>query len=236
MTESLAEQQLTGTVATEAAAATSSCSGALTHPGAGGLPTRDHAEAITLRHASLEDAPALALVGAATFLEAFTWMLPGADIVAHCQQHHTSEAYRGYLNHPDTSITLAEAAPGGAPVGYVMLNAPELPTFAVQPTDIELKRIYLLSRFRGSATPVLAFSHETRQPEPIPGLRAGQALMDAAITDARAMGRTRLLLGTHAGNGQAIAFYRRNGFCEAGTRTFKVGAQICCDLIFAKPL
>jgi len=39
---------------------------------------------VTLRPANAADAPALALVGAATFLEAFTWMLPGADIVAHC--------------------------------------------------------------------------------------------------------------------------------------------------------
>jgi ribosomal protein S18 acetylase RimI-like enzyme len=60
--------------------------------------------------------------------------------------------------------------------------------------------------------------------------------MDAAIADARALNRTRLLLGTHAGNLRAIAFYRRNGFLEAGTRTFQVGAQQCCDLIFAKPI
>jgi ribosomal protein S18 acetylase RimI-like enzyme len=60
--------------------------------------------------------------------------------------------------------------------------------------------------------------------------------MDAAIADARALGRARLLLGTHAGNLRAIAFYHRNGFTEAGTRTFQVGNQQCCDLIFAKPL
>ena len=194
------------------------------------------AEAVTLRRASSDDADALALVGAATFLEAFTWMLPGADILAHAARHHTAEAYRSYLAHPDTRITLAEAAPGGAPVGYAMITAPELPTFAVQPTDIELKRIYLFSRFRSAATPVLTYSAELRQLEPIPGLRAGQALMDAAVADARALGRTRLLLGTHAGNLQAITFYRKNGFVEAGTRTFQVGSQVCCDLIFAKDL
>ena len=201
-------------------------------------PAANHspAEAVTLRRASINDAAALALVGAATFLEAFTWMLPGGDIVAHAGRHHTPEAYLAYLAHPDTRITLAEAAPGGAPVGYAMLTAPELPTFAVKPTDIELKRIYLLSRFRSAATPVLATSPVTGEPEPVPGLRGGQALMDAAVADARALGRTRLLLGTHAGNLQAIGFYRKNGFVEAGTRTFQVGAQLCCDLIFAKPL
>ncbi|MGI4830304.1 MAG: GNAT family N-acetyltransferase [Janthinobacterium lividum] len=193
-------------------------------------------EAVTLRRASAADADALALVGAATFLEAFTWMLPGADIVAHAARNHTAESYRTYLAHPDTRITLAETVPNAAPVGYSMLATPELPTFAVQPSDIELKRIYLFSRFRSAATPVVAFSPQTQHPEPLSGLRTGQALMDAAIADALALGRTRLLLGTHAGNAQAIAFYRKNGFAEAGTRTFQVGSQLCCDLIFAKPL
>lgn len=196
----------------------------------------DRPEAVTLRRAVPGDADALALVGAATFLEAFTWMLPGKDIVAHCIKQHTPDAYRAYFAQPETRITLAETVPGGAPVGYVMLTAPELPTFAVRSTDIELKRIYLFSRFRSNATPVMAFSPETAQMEPLAGVRTGQALMDAAVQDARAMGRTRLLLGTHAGNLQAIAFYRRNGFAEAGTRTFQVGAQVCCDLIFAKAL
>ncbi len=195
-----------------------------------------HAEAVRLRRATEEDAAMLALVGAATFLEAFTWMLPGADILAHCSKHHTADAYREYLGKPDTRITLAEAVPGGAAVGYAMLTAPELPTFAVRPTDIELKRIYLFSRFRSAATPVMEFSAEHRELQPVAGLRAGQALMDAAVAEARVMGRMRLLLGTHAGNLQAIGFYRKNGFAEAGTRTFQVGTQVCCDLIFAKTL
>ena len=193
-------------------------------------------DAVRLRRASPSDADALALVGAATFLEAFTWMLPGPDMVAHCLKHHTAEAYRAYLAQPATRITLAEAVPGGAPVGYAMLTAPELPTFAVRETDVELKRLYLFSRFRSAATPVVRVQTTDGALEVVPALRAGQALMNAAVDDAREMGRTRLLLGTHAGNLQAIGFYRKNGFVDAGTRTFEVGAQICCDLIFAKPL
>jgi GNAT superfamily N-acetyltransferase len=199
----------------------------------------DAAEAVTLRRATSADAAALALVGSATFLEAFTWMLPGADIVAHCAQHHTAAAYEKYLQEPSTRITLAVTA-GGAPVGYAMLTAPDLPTFAVLPTDIELKRIYLFSRFRGA--PVLTPPSTAQAGSPIPelhavqALRPAQGLMNAMVADALALGCTRLLLGTHAGNLRAIAFYRRNGFAEAGTRTFQVGSQRCCDLIFAKPL
>ena len=183
----------------------------------------DTVQPVTLRPANAADAQALALVGAATFLEAFTWMLPGADIVAHCAEQHNAALYSRYLAAPDTRITLATSG-ADAPVGYVMLAAPDLPTFAVLPTDIELKRIYLFSRFR--TAPVTGHS----------GLRPAQALLNAAIADGRAIGRTRLLLGTHANNLRAIAFYRRNGFTEAGTRTFQVGTQCCCDLIFAKPL
>ena len=162
----------------------------------------------------------LALVGAATFLEAFTWMLPGADIVAHCAKNHTAESYRHYLKQAGTRITLAVTGED-APVGYAMVCEPDLPTMEVLPTDTELKRIYLFSRFRGSR---------------VGDVRAGQALMDAAVADAREMGRTRMLLGTHDSNTRAIAFYRRNGFREVGTRTFLVGTKQCCDLIFGREL
>jgi GNAT superfamily N-acetyltransferase len=185
-------------------------------------------EPVTLRHATPADAEALALVGAATFLEAFTWMLPGADIVAHCARDHATATYLKYFNAPDTRITLATSG-DDAPVGYAMLATPELPTFAVLPTDIELKRIYLFSRFR--TAPVLDAAGS-----PVPNLHPGQALLNAAIADAQSLGRNRLLLGTHAGNQRAIAFYRRNGFSEAGSRTFQVGNQVCSDLIFAKSL
>jgi ribosomal protein S18 acetylase RimI-like enzyme len=188
-------------------------------------------EAITLRRATEADADALALVGGATFLESFTWMLPGADILAHCRKNHTPEAYRAALAEPKTRITLAVAHSSGAPVGYAMLTAPDLPSFDVQPGDLELKRIYLFSRFRSSRMPVVDAAGHT-----IEGLRPGQALMDAVIADATSLGGRRLLLGTHANNRRAIAFYHRNGFAEAGTRTFQVGSQQCCDLILARSL
>lgn len=189
-------------------------------------------EAVRLRHAIPDDAAALALVGAATFLEAFTWMLPGADIIAHCAKNHSAESYRTSLSKPNTRITIAETAIGGTPVGYAMVTDPDLLNFDVHPGDIELKRIYLLSRFRSRRyAPVLDSAGQ-----PQLDLSAGQALMNAAITNAESMNCKRLLLGTNENNQRAVAFYRRNGFVEAGTRTFQVGSQCCCDLIFARPL
>ena len=199
-------------------------------------PAQDALETVTLRPATLADAPALALTGAATFLEAFTWMLPGADILAHTLKNHTADAYAHYLADPNTRITLAVTGSPivfpnepGSIVGYVLLCTPELPSIPTFPTDIELKRIYLFSRFR--TAPVLDPAGQ-----PVPNLRPSQALMDVAVANARSLGATRLLLGTHAENVRAIAFYHRNGFTSIGTRTFQVGNQECSDLIFAKIL
>jgi ribosomal protein S18 acetylase RimI-like enzyme len=191
------------------------------------VPPPPEVEPITLRPANLADAPALALIGAATFLEAFTWMLPGSDIVAHCARHHTTPAYEAYLARPDTRITLATAgsfAGDESVVGYTLLSDPDLPTLDIHPSDIELKRIYLFSRFRG--VPVM--NH--------PGVRPAQALLDTSIADAKALNRTRLLLGVNDGNQRALHFYYRNGFVDAGTRTFQVGSLTCSDLILAKAL
>ncbi len=172
-------------------------------------------ETVSLRRATVEDAAMMAVVGTATFLEAYTWALPGADIVDFCTQNHTAEAYARYLAKPDTRITLAVTGQD-APVGYAMICAPDLEGFELREGDTELKRIYLFSRFRPGGN--------------------GQRLMDAALADAREMGCRRMLLGTNAGNARAIAFYRRNGFTEVGTRTFVVGVQHCCDAIFGREL
>jgi len=189
------------------------------------VPQEPVVEPITLRLATVEDAAALALVSQATFLEAYTWMLPGADILAHCTKNLTAESYAKYLALPTTRIVLATVGLG-APVGYVMLSKPDLPDIEIGEGDTELKRIYLFSRFRSSKTPVVGH----------PGVRTGQALMDAAVEQARAMGCKRVLLGTNDGNERAIAFYQRNGFKVVGTRTFQVGSKTCSDLIFGKEL
>ncbi|HEX5236230.1 MAG TPA: GNAT family N-acetyltransferase [Silvibacterium sp.] len=155
----------------------------------------------------------LALVGAASFLEAFAGVLEGEDILAHCRKNHSKEKYAALLADAETHACVAEVK--GAPVGYAMLCAPDLPV-ATTPGDVELKRIYLLHRFQGTGI--------------------GAALMAWSVEAARALGRRRLLLGVHDGNTQAISFYRRHGFEDAGTRAFQVGKTICSDLILARKL
>lgn len=155
----------------------------------------------------------LALVGAASFLENFAGFLPGEDVLAHCRNQHSPAKYATWLAEPETRACLAEVR--GAPVGYALLCAPDLP-IATTADDIELKRIYLLHRFHGSGM--------------------GAALMHWAIGAARSLGKRKLLLGVHESNEKALAFYRRHDFEDAGTRRFQVGQTICSDLILALKL
>lgn len=57
-----------------------------------------------------------------------------------------------------------------------------------------------------------------------------------AVSGAAATGARRLLLGVHAGNARAIAFYARQGFVRAGVRTFRVGQSVFDDLVLARGL
>jgi ribosomal protein S18 acetylase RimI-like enzyme len=169
------------------------------------------APAWAIRAAGPEDAPALALVGAATFLETFAGTVDGGAIVRHCARVHSAEAYARQFR-DGASAFLATTAPGDAPVGYALLGRPDLPGAA--DGDIELKRIYALSRFHGS------------------GL--GNALMAAAL--AAAAGHRRLALGVYRGNARALAFYARHGFATVGERRFDVGGIAYDDLVLARPL
>ena len=170
-------------------------------------------DAVAVRVCGVEDAAALALVGAATFLETYAGMVEGAAIIAHCARQHGVAAYETYLREPRSMAWLAETREGAAPVGYALVTEPDLPLDDLGPEDLELKRIYLLSRLHGTGT----------------GLR----LLEASVAAVREAGCRRLLLGVNRENVRGLAFYRRNGFVEAGVRRFTVGHQTFDDLVLA---
>lgn len=168
---------------------------------------------IPVRRAALEEAGALALVGAATFLESYALSLPGPDIVRHCRKAHHPEVYARWLEDPSCAMWVAVAGEETA-VGFAVLTPSDLP--GRLPDDLELRRIYLLSRFQGQG--------------------AGRALLETAAKEAAARGARRLTLGMYGENLPALAFYRRMGFAQTGTRDFQVGDKLCSDLVLALDL
>jgi hypothetical protein len=101
------------------------------------------------------DEDALALVGQATFLETFAGVLDGPDILAHCRAQHAPPFYAAWLARRPGFLWLAETDVGRAPIGYLGLDEPDLPVPDPTPADIELKRIYVLSRFYGGGVGLL---------------------------------------------------------------------------------
>jgi len=169
---------------------------------------------VSIRKCQAGDEGALSLVGQATFLETFAGVISGRDILEHCAREHSTDKYAAWLNDPASAVWIAEVEPGRAPVGYIVLTTPDLPLADLVPGDIELKRIYLLSRFHGKGI--------------------GRRLVDEARRYAATNERRRLLLGVYEGNTAAIAFYEKYGFRQIGERTFKVGATFHHDFIFAQ--
>ena len=171
---------------------------------------------ITIRRCGSGEEIALSIVGQASFLDTFAGILSGKDILGHCVRQHSSEKYAAWLCDSESAVWIAEVEPGQAPVGYLVLTKPDLPLADILPDDAEVKRVYLLSRFRGA------------------GL--GRRLIQEAETYARSRGIRRLLLGVYSRNDGAISFYERLGYKRVGERSFKVGENTYHDFILAMPL
>ena len=169
----------------------------------------------TVRQATADDVDRLALIGSATFLETFAGLLAGPSIVAHCKKKHSASAYER-IHQDGAAAWLAETNEGEAPVGYAVLTLPNLPGCPTDGSALELKRIYLLSRFQGR--------------------RLGQALLDHVLEEARRRRAASLWLGVFRGNEPALGFYRHNGFTESGTRSYYIGDREYEDLIFSRPV
>jgi diamine N-acetyltransferase len=167
-----------------------------------------------IRRATPEDAPALSLLASATFLETFADTRTGSDIITHCALNNHAEGFARWAADPAGAVLVASSVTE-APLGYAVLVAPDLP---VEPgaADIELKRLYALSRTHGS------------------GL--GRALLAESFAVAQAFGRERMLLGTAPWNERACAFYEREGFVRIGERQFRVGESIVDDVVYARSL
>ncbi|MFZ2996917.1 GNAT family N-acetyltransferase [Sphingobium sp.] len=170
---------------------------------------------IIWRRATVEDAPALSILGAATFLTSFASDHPGSALIAHIRKAHHEDWYHAALSDPAQWVVIGET-PLGAPVGYAILTPPDLPIDTDPAHDVELKRVYLLHGWQGGGH--------------------GDTVMTLVLDEARRRGALRLLLAVYPRNERARRFYARHGFAHVGELTFMVGDVPFRDLIYARPL
>jgi diamine N-acetyltransferase len=168
---------------------------------------------LRLRRAGVADAERLALIGPATFLETFADDHDIDQVLAFVRETHSAAWYADALARPGTAAWLVEEAVG-CPVGYAMSQAAALPD-TDPATDYELKRIYLLSKWKGRGW--------------------GAQLHDAVEAEARARGARRLILSVYVTNFAAQRFYAARGYVQVGRWLFD-GFDASEDFIYAKSL
>jgi diamine N-acetyltransferase len=167
----------------------------------------------TLRRATGADAGKLALIGAASFLETFANDHPGDATVAFIRDYHSEAAWVATLAKPDTAVWIVEEV-AGCPIGYAVVSPGALP--GTTPDDAELKRIYVLSHWHGTAI--------------------GRDLFDRAEAEARVRGAVRMVLSVYKRNARAIRFYEKQGFVVIGEAIFAEFPVEFADKVMAKTL
>ncbi len=167
-----------------------------------------------IRPASAGDAALLADLGRRTFTETFADSNSAEDLQRFLDETYSEAIQARELAEPGTLYLVAEAE--GEAVGFARLRRGEAPACVTGPEPIELQRIYVLRAWLG--------------------LKAGHALLQRCLEEGRRMGAKTIWLGVWEHNHRAQAFYRRNGFSEAGDHLFVVGRDAQRDVVMVRSL
>jgi diamine N-acetyltransferase len=172
------------------------------------------ADVLTIRPALPSDVDALAPFAARVFIETYRDLDDPREIGDYIERHFSADAMGAVIADPLGATLLASI--DQQLIGYTVLDQRPAPDCVTGPAPVQLSRIYLDARRHGRGH--------------------GDALLDAALDSAQALGGQTLWLGVDHRNRRAIRFYQRRGFKEAGARDFAFGGRIYRDPCFAAPL
>jgi ribosomal protein S18 acetylase RimI-like enzyme len=161
----------------------------------------------SIRFAAPDDAPALAALAEATFIETFgpdgfAIPYPADDLADFLRASYAPERVAAWIADPAETVWVAEDA-GGVLVAYAEVGPNTLPHPEAKPGEGELKRIYVRRSAQGT------------------GL--GRALLELSLQRLDPRGEARIWLGVWSGNLKAQRLYARYGFAKAGEYEFRVG-------------
>jgi ribosomal protein S18 acetylase RimI-like enzyme len=169
---------------------------------------------VQLRIARVEDAPMLAVLGAATFAQTFQADNSPENIRAYVAANFQTDIQAREL--ADARVVVIVAECGGNAAGYVKLHWSEAPACVRGDSPIEIARIYVSAAYLGSGV--------------------GAALMSGCLERAAELGAKTIWLGVWERNARALSFYRRFGFVECGDHEFVVGSDRQRDILMARPI
>lgn len=168
---------------------------------------------ITIRRATLADAPTLAALGAATFTETFGHLYPPEDLDAFLIGAHSPHAWSAKLTDRETAVWFATSA-AAKPMGFIAVGACKLPIENRERDAGEIQQLYVRALYQN--------------------LRLGSRLMDRGVEWLETQGRTPLYVGVWSQNLGAQRFYRRYGFHKVGEYGFPVGRTVDHEFILRR--
>lgn len=168
---------------------------------------------LTIRRATLADAPALAELGAATFVEAFGYLYAPEDLAEFLASSHSQAACERHLHDSTVAIWLAET-PGEPPIGYAIAGSCKLPVKNLEERAGEIRQLYVRAAF---------YKH-----------RLGTQMLVTAFDWLESQNRKPLYVGVWSQNFGAQRLYGRFGFEKVGEYEFSVGRQRDREFILKK--
>lgn len=171
---------------------------------------------IPVRKATIADAATLSDLAARTFRETFESENTPENMSQFLSETYSPEKQAQEISDPSSTILVAESYDGPELIGYAHLMTGPTPPAIAGPRPIELKRLYVVREWHGA--------------------KVAQALMDAALAEARSRGARTIWLGVWERNPRAIAFYNKYGFTHEGQHTFVVGTDPQTDLLLSRGL
>ena len=174
---------------------------------------------VSVRPATVADAPILAEVAAATFALACPPDVTQESVDTFIRTVLSEQRFDEYLADDLRDLLLAEDE--GGPLGYAMVVAGEPADDDVRSAltrlpAVELSKIYVLPRSHGTG--------------------AAAELMAAAVDRARERGAAAVWLGVNQLNERAQRFYTKSGFTRVGTKKFLVGDRYEDDFVYERRL
>lgn len=175
--------------------------------------TSDSAPSARIRRAGLDDAPALAELGASTFVETFGHLYTPSDLRAYLSAAHSADVYRAYLESPREPIWVVDGEDGRL-MAYVLAGPCKLPVADMPASAGEIRRLY-------------ARAAAQKQ-------RLGTQLLHTALEWLEAQRMLPIYVGVWSENVGAQRLYARHGFRKVGEYDFPVGSHLDREFILLR--
>jgi ribosomal protein S18 acetylase RimI-like enzyme len=170
----------------------------------------------TIRRCTIDDAPAMAALGARLFAQAYGETHPEPELSRYLARSFSVEGIREAIADDGVTMLMVED-PKGAAIAYAYLRKSPDPPAVVHGNRVrEIVRFYVDAACQGRGV--------------------GAALMEECFKDAKNLGADVVWLQVWKEAPWAVGFYSRMEFSVVGSAPFYFGDQVGDDHIMAKSL